>query len=138
LLVDEWRRVETRAGSVDLIGADWRMSEREEHLTQLFADLGQRDQTPRILMLHDPGAFKYVPPGAADLTLAGHTHGGHVGLLSLGLNWTMIGAFGSMPDHGLWAKGANRLYVHRGTGHYGFPVRIGVPGEEGMLEVEFG
>ena len=39
------------------------------------------------------------------------------------------------PDHGLFAHGTNRLYVHRGTGFYGFPLRIGVPGEASVLEV---
>jgi hypothetical protein len=27
--------------------------------------------------------------------------------------------------------------VHRGTGHYGFPLRVGVPGEEGILRVHW-
>jgi hypothetical protein len=27
------------------------------------------------------------------------------------------------------------LYVHRGTGHYGFPLRLGVPAEESLLRV---
>ena len=35
--------------------------------------------------------------------------------------------FSKSPDHGLWARGSDRLYVHRGTGHYGFPLRLGVP-----------
>ena len=39
------------------------------------------------------------------------------------------------PDHGLWARGPDRLYVHRGTGHYGFPLRLGVPAEESLLRV---
>ncbi len=39
------------------------------------------------------------------------------------------------PDHGLFARGANRLYVHRGTGFYGFPLRVGVPGELSVLEL---
>ena len=38
-------------------------------------------------------------------------------------------------DHGLFAKGSNRLYVHRGTGFYGFPLRIGVPPELSVLEL---
>jgi predicted MPP superfamily phosphohydrolase len=42
-----------------------------------------------------------------------------------------------IPDHGLWALGRNRLYVHRGTGHYGFPIRVGVPPEESVLAVHF-
>ena len=39
------------------------------------------------------------------------------------------------PDHGLFGLGRNRLYVHRGTGFYGFPMRIGVPGERSVLEL---
>ena len=39
------------------------------------------------------------------------------------------------PDHGLFGHGPNRLYVHRGTGFYGFPLRVGVPGEASVLEV---
>ena len=136
LLVDDSLRVETRIGTVEVVGADWRMRGRKEHLAQLADQVGPSDGALRLLMLHDPGAFKHVPDGFADLTLAGHTHGGHVGLLSLGFDWTTIGAMGSMPDHGLWGRGTNRLYVHRGTGHYGYPVRLGVPGEEGMLDIE--
>jgi len=44
-------------------------------------------------------------------------------------------AFVKAPDHGLWARGVDRLYVHRGTGHYGFPLRLGVPSEESLLYV---
>jgi predicted MPP superfamily phosphohydrolase len=92
--------------------------------------------TTRIVMLHDPGAFKHLPEGEADLVLSGHTHGGQVGLLSLGLSWTFLRLFGiSLPDHGFWARGRDRMYVHRGTGHYGFPLRVGVPAEESILRI---
>jgi predicted MPP superfamily phosphohydrolase len=47
----------------------------------------------------------------------------------------MMRVFVKMPDHGLWARGTDRLYVHRGTGHYGFPLRLGVPSEESLLAV---
>jgi len=67
--------------------------------------------------------------------LSGHTHGGQVGLVSLGLPWTMMRVFMNAPDHGFWARGSDRLYVHRGTGHYGFPLRLGVPAEESVLFV---
>ena len=50
--------------------------------------------------------------------------------------WTFLRLFGTkIPDHGLWARGRDRLYVHRGTGHYGFPLRLGVPNEESLLRV---
>ena len=50
-------------------------------------------------------------------------HGGQIGLLSLGLQWTLLRTFrpltGLAPDHGLWGHGTVRGYAHRGTGHYG-------------------
>jgi predicted MPP superfamily phosphohydrolase len=57
-----------------------------------------------------------------------------VGLVSLGLDWTVLSR-SKWPDHGLFGHGKGRLYVHRGTGFYGFPLRIGVPGEASVLEL---
>ena len=136
LLVDEWVRVRTRAGAVDVIGADFHWRNREKKLRHLFVDHAD-DGTPRVLLLHHPGHIADVPEGSADLVLSGHTHGGHVGLLSLGASWTVVRGFTSMPDHGLWVRGRDRIYVHRGTGHYGFPLRLGVPREESLLQVSF-
>ncbi len=135
LLVDEEILVETQFGPIRILGADWRGRGRAEHLQNLFASWPRGDALPRLLLLHDPSAFRLVPPGAADLTFSGHTHGGQLGLVSLGLDWTVLSRT-RWPDHGLFASGPNRLYVHRGTGHYGFPLRIGVPGEASRLEIE--
>lgn len=138
LLIDEWTRVETRLGAVDVVGADFHFRQRREKLQALFEGKGRQDDpTPRLLLLHDPGHIRHVPEGATDLTLSGHTHGGHLGLLSLGIAWTVVRGFTSIPDFGLWARGRDRIYVHRGTGHYGFPVRLGVPREESVLRVRF-
>lgn len=135
LLVDEQTMVETAAGPVEIIGAGFVWQKRAEHLAALMARFPRSSGALRLLLLHDPGAFKHVPEGSVDLVLSGHTHGGQVGLVSLGLSWTMLRLFVNMPDHGLWARGTDRLYVHRGTGHYGFPLRIGVPAEESLLLV---
>ena len=93
------------------------------------------DVALRVVLLHDPGAFHHLLDGDADLVLSGHTHGGQVGLVSFGLPWTAVSLLSKVPDHGFWALGRNRLYVHRATGHYGFPLRVGVPNEEGVLQV---
>lgn len=134
LLVDEAVVVETAAGRVQIVGLDHRWRGRERHGAILRAT-PRPTGALRVVLLHDPGAFSALPEGEADLVLSGHTHGGHVGLVSLGLDWTAVHAIAGLPDHGLWARGADRLYVHRGTGHYGFPLRIGVPAEESVLEV---
>ncbi len=135
LLIDEAALVETPAGPVQIVGLDFHFRQRKERIAAATAAHARVAGALRLVLLHDPGAFVHLPEGDADLVLSGHTHGGQLGLLSLGLPHTFVSAFTSIPDHGLWALGHNRLYVHRGTGHYGFPLRVGVPSEESLLRV---
>ena len=135
LLMDDARELDTPAGPVQILGMDFVWRERKEHLARVCAEHPRKAGHLRIVLLHDPGAFKHLPAGEADLALSGHTHGGQIGLVSLGLNWTLMRVFVKAPDHGFWARGSDRLYVHRGTGHYGFPLRLGVPAEESLLFV---
>lgn len=135
LLVDEAAEVETGAGRVQIVGLDFHFRDRAARIQAALAAHPREAGQFRLLLLHDPGAFRHVPDGEADLVLSGHTHGGQLGLVSVGLPHTFLSLFTRIPDHGLWALGRNRLYVHRGTGHYGFPLRIGVPGEESLLRV---
>lgn len=135
-LSDDARDVQTEAGPVQILGMDFVWRERAEHLRRVCAEHPRKEGMTRIVLLHDPGAFKHLPEGEADLVLAGHTHGGQVGLLSVGLSWTFLRLFGiRLPDHGFWARGTDRMWVHRGTGHYGFPLRLGVPAEESVLRL---
>jgi predicted MPP superfamily phosphohydrolase len=136
LLVDDERLVSTEAGPIQIVGVDFVWRGREAHLERVCRDHPRKDGAMRIVLLHDPGAFRHLPEGEGDLVLSGHTHGGQVGLVSLGLSWTFLRLFGvKVPDHGFWARGRDRLYVHRGTGHYGFPLRLGVPSEESLVRV---
>jgi predicted MPP superfamily phosphohydrolase len=135
LLVDDAVEVETAAGRVQVVGLDYHFRDRAARVRSVFAAHPRKPEHFRLVLLHDPGAFHHLPDGEADLVLSGHTHGGQLGLLSVGLPHTFLSVFTRIPDHGLWALGRNRLYVHRGTGHYGFPLRIGVPGEESLLRV---
>jgi len=134
LLVDDEVLVETPIGPVQIVGADWYREGRKEKLPALLARFPRRPGHLRLLLLHDPRNFHDVPKGEVDLTLSGHTHGGQIGLVSLGLDWTVLSRT-QWPDHGLFGHGKGRLYVHRGTGFYGFPLRIGVPGEASVLEL---
>jgi predicted MPP superfamily phosphohydrolase len=138
LLIDEEAVVKTPAGPVQLIGADFTWRGRDQHLQRLSQRFPRRAGAMRLWLLHDPGAFKHIPAGEADLVLSGHTHGGQVGLVSLGLRGTFLSMVSKIPDHGLWARGTDRLYVHRAQGHYGFPIRLGVPAEESLMRVHRG
>lgn len=135
LLVDEAVTVRTRVGAVQIVGLDFRWRDRGRAMRSVLVDLARPRDGLRIVLLHDPGAFRLLPRATADLVLSGHTHGGHVGLLALGLPWTAVGLVARMPDHGPWTANGNLLYVHRGNGHYGFPLRVGVPAEESVLEL---
>jgi hypothetical protein len=134
LLIDDEAVATTPLGPVQILGADWVARGHREHLAHLCERFPRRDGHLRLLLLHDPLGFVHVPEGAADLVLSGHTHGGQLGLLSMGLDWTVLSRT-RWPDHGLFGHGTNRLYVHRGTGFYGFPLRVGVPGEASVLEL---
>jgi predicted MPP superfamily phosphohydrolase len=137
LLVDEGCVHESALGPVQIIGADYTRHDRRGHLAELLAAHPRLPGHLRLLMLHDPSAFHELPEDEhVDLVLSGHTHGGQVGLVSFGLDWTVLSR-SRWPDHGLFARGPSRLYVHRGTGFYGFPLRIGVPGEASVLELEW-
>lgn len=138
LLVDDSAVVDTRAGTVQIVGLDFHWRGRRKHIRGVCEGHPRIQGALRVLLLHDPSAFVHVPDGEADLVLSGHTHGGQVGLVSLGLPTTLLSLFSRSPDHGLWGLGSNRLYVHRGTGHYGFPLRVGVPAEESVLHVHAG
>lgn len=135
LLVDDLTVAQTAAGPVEIVGFDFVWRERAAHLQRVTERFPRTVGMPRVAMLHDPGAFHHLPTGSADLVLSGHTHGGQIGLLRLGLRGTVVSALSQVPDHGAWALGTARLYVHRGTGHYGFPLRIGVPAERSLLNV---
>lgn len=134
LLIDEAIVTDTPVGPVQIIGSDYHRKERRDRLASLLDAHPRRDGQLRMLLLHDPIGFHDIPAGEVDLTLSGHTHGGQVGLVSFGSNWTVLSR-SRWPDHGLFGNGSNRLYVHRGTGFYGFPLRVGVPGEHSVLEL---
>ncbi len=136
LLVDAATEVDTPIGLVQIVGMNFVWRDRAAHLAKVSAAHPRSDAVMRIVLLHDPGAFRHLPEGTGDLVLSGHTHGGQVGLVSLGLPFTMLRVFGlRIPDHGFWARGTDRMYVHKGTGHYGFPLRLGVPAEESIIRI---
>lgn len=87
----------------------------------------------RVLLMHNPDSFEEIPPGAAPLALAGHTHGGQVALPFLpAWSWLAITTGDEVHADG-WARGygarGNRLYVNRGIGFSTVPLRINCPPE---------
>src|SRR5205085_9530449 len=81
---------------------------------------------------HDPALFPEAAERDVDLVLSGHTHGGQVAipLLARKLNLArLITRF----TNGVYRSGASTLYVNRGLGTTGPPVRLAVAPEIAVL-----
>jgi hypothetical protein len=78
---------------------------------------------PRVALVHKPDLAEKLPRGAADLVLAGHTHGGQFTLPGLEKTIVRHGC-GSNYVEGLYTINDMPVYVNRGLGCTGLPVRF--------------
>ncbi|OLB67632.1 MAG: hypothetical protein AUI86_02680 [Gemmatimonadetes bacterium 13_1_40CM_3_66_12] len=86
----------------------------------------------RILLAHRPGAFDGAAPRGIPLTLAGHIHGGQFYLPVVG--WSP-GRLITKYVMGHFVQGSSQLYVSRGIGVVGVPLRVFVPPEIALFEL---
>jgi len=115
-----------------------------------------RRDMPNILLSHNPNSFNRAAELGIELSLAGHTHGGQIQVEILdhrlsparfisdyvaGLYQRPLMAPANdgpaesaslLPASGIQSA-ASRLYVNRGLGTVGAPVRLGVPPEISLL-----
>lgn len=84
---------------------------------------------PKILMVHRPYFLRQASNQNIDLVLSGHTHGGQVVLATLG---NVVIAPASIASRYVWGKyalGGTQMYVNRGIGTVGLPIRLNCPPE---------
>jgi uncharacterized protein len=85
--------------------------------------------SPKILLCHKPYAFDTFAAKNIDLLLAGHTHGGQVVPVKFGNFSLSFAASVSKYIDGLYTIGKSNMYVSRGIGSVGLPIRINCPPE---------
>jgi predicted MPP superfamily phosphohydrolase len=85
------------------------------------------DAFPRILLCHQPILSAEAERRGVTLQLSGHTHGGQF------FPWTLVASWVHRFNAGLHRLGALWIYVSRGTGYWGPPVRVGSPAELTLL-----
>lgn len=92
------------------------------------------DSQPLIALTHDPDMFPELRD-RADVTLAGHTHGGQIGL-PLVRRATAPTGYGYTG--GEVREGRGYMYVSRGVGTTGLPIRFAAPPEIALLTLRRG
>jgi len=95
-----------------------------EHRSNLEAALVGRDpERAAILLAHRPNDVLEAAQYGVDLQLSGHTHGGQF--------WPVVPLVGLVHHYtaGLNRHSETQIYVSRGTGYWGPPMRLGAPAE---------
>ncbi len=87
---------------------------------------------PIVFLSHYPAAFEAAAAAGADLVLAGHTHGGQLGVPFLG-QWLNLARITGQRSRGLVHSGKTAMYVNAGLGTTGPPMRLAVPPEIALL-----
>lgn len=83
----------------------------------------------RLCLCHRPSNWDLARETGARLTLAGHTHGGQINLIPGFSSAHILGPYTS----GLYRYQGQTLYVSRGLGVVGLPMRVGAPPELTVL-----
>ncbi len=86
----------------------------------------------RILLAHRPGVWDSAAPRGIPLTLAGHIHGGQLYVPLIG--WS-AGRLITKYVMGHFQRGKSQLYVSRGIGVVGVPIRVFTPPEIELFEL---
>ena len=159
LLRQENAQLTFRGARFNLIGVDYqRERDLEGHRAQVLANVDQliRRDMPNILLSHNPNTFNRAAELGVELSLAGHTHGGQIQVEILDHRLTparfisdyiaglferpmfkpsgevLVNREPDMPTSHPQVNAA-RLYVNRGLGTVGAPVRLGVPPEISLM-----
>jgi uncharacterized protein len=136
VLRNERVSIGTADASFDLAGVDDRSAADFGGLTTseaLAAALGGRDDRRELVLLaHQPRMYIAAEPYAAGLQLSGHTHGGQL--------WPFVYLVKLQQPivAGLHRRGRTQIYVSRGTGYWGPPMRLGAPAEITEITLESG
>jgi uncharacterized protein len=119
------QRVEVAPG-LDLAGIEDPTGEPD-----LAAALEGRDpERALVLLAHQPRQFLEAARREVPLTLSGHTHGGQI--------WPFSWVVALVQPYlaGLHRRGASQLYVSRGTGFWGPPMRVFAPPEITLIKLQ--
>lgn len=112
------------SASIDLIGVDDWSARGGRRGYDLDTALKGRDaERASVLFAHQPAGFDDAVKRGVGLQLSGHTHGGQLFPFTTGVDLVWKYSVGR------YDVGRSTLYVSRGTGFWGPPLRVGSPPE---------
>ncbi|UGQ15603.1 metallophosphoesterase [Yinghuangia sp. ASG 101] len=114
----------------DLAGVNDFAGESDNQGPDFARALGDRDTSrASVLLAHQPVAVHDAVDYGVDLQLSGHTHGGQL--------WPgpLLAELANPTVAGLERYGDTQLYVTRGAGAWGPPVRVGAPSDITVVEL---
>ncbi|WFB08991.1 metallophosphoesterase [Streptomyces sp. LX-29] len=114
----------------DLAGVNDPAGEREGQGPDFQKAFGDRDPArASVLLAHQPVVIHDAVDHGVDLQLSGHTHGGQI--------WpgNLVAALANPTLAGLERYGDTQLYVTRGAGAWGPPVRVGAPPDVTVVQL---
>lgn len=96
------------------------------------AGYGATDEQYKILVSHSPTTAPDLEKGQFDLQVSGHTHGGQI----FPFNFLAEEVNGFLA--GMYEVNGNKLYVTRGAGYWGPPMRILAPSDMTVINLTAG
>ena len=114
------------AGVTDYRGGNFLTSHRSDPQKALN---GAPPADVKILLAHQPKNIFDAARAGYDLQISGHTHGGQF------FPWNLLVGFAQPYVSGLHTHRNTRIYVSRGTGYWGPPLRVGSPSEITLIKL---
>jgi predicted MPP superfamily phosphohydrolase len=125
VLSNEHRIVERGAGRLLVAG----VTDLSSASDPAAAVAGAPPSDVRVLLAHQPRSAFAAQAAGYDLQLSGHTHGGQYFPFNILVRLFQPFVAGMHRLESMW------LYVSRGTGYWGPPLRLGAPAEITLLEL---
>ena len=141
ILRQERAHIQSHGEVLNLIGVDYQQKrlsrDHDGHLVDRYLEGSEKLVMPNmvnILLSHNPNSFDRAAELGIDLTLAGHSHGGQLSLSFINRGLALV-----RPEtpyvSGWYEKPGGQLYVNRGIGTTGPPIRLGARPEITILEL---
>ncbi|HEY9265067.1 MAG TPA: metallophosphoesterase [Mycobacterium sp.] len=133
VLRNENTRIRRGAAAFDLAGVNDVAGESHSDAADFDAALDGVSATgPTILLAHQPVQVTQAAQRGVDLQLSGHTHGGQMWPFHFVVSQAQPALAGLSTVQG------TQLYVTRGAGFWGPPVRVGAPPDISVLSLQSG